>query len=503
MATSTAMAPDRPTRPHSKEAVYHPNFSPIDERQYHEAVLRIPFDQTEEEVEKGLIAVARELGLESFDAIHPQFTIARYTDSFPTPSSSRFDFDTLPTSSQGPHYPNPNNISSPPTVSSSNEIASSMHSAASLSTRPTSHGSSEGPYNASITSSQPRHSQYFYRPSLSSSRTWSGNRERRARFSHFKLSFGKFPNFRRRSGTAAQTPISPVCSESRSVTPGAENMRRQNSQSKSGNLTPLPDINQTTKDAGAIEQSLNCAELQELRIVQEDQRDRYLEFKAETLELLYIRYEEAKAQKRNQHQKIEQDLVDQHTQEANRLEEFQLNAELDLVEELKREKQTLEIRIHHMEGYLSISASSSRPQSLNDGVQDSPQIQHQRQVTQKDKDHLLQKYRERDRIDTLHMSKIKVLRDTQERKYLETMSKQERKVSQVAEEHKRAFQELVDRCEDETTVVNMWFLDREQHLRAKWLLEEAITRRRLEFSTGICYAPLPLISFLEEGWSGN
>ncbi|EQL36175.1 hypothetical protein BDFG_02414 [Blastomyces dermatitidis ATCC 26199] len=497
MAIATAMAPESLPLSFVENDIEPSSCPPVNQRQYHEVVLQIPPSQAEEDVEKELISIAQGIGLETSNAIHPQFDMSQLANHFPN-QSSHLNLESSPLTSTSSPHANNNNVSSPPTISSSNEIASSMYSATSISTRPTSHGSVvEQPSISPV--SRPGQ---CYRSSLSFVK--QGSRERRVRFSSFRLSFGKFPNFRRRSATAVSTPTSPVWSETRSITPGLDNLQFLDSQSKLGNQTPQsnnnPSFNHSNNvDKLATMKTLNCPKIQELRSAQKAQRDRFLAFKEEALETLYLRHEESKSLKRREYEKVERDIDDQNMQEANRLEELQLSAELDLVEELRRERQTLEMRILHMEGYLSNAPRNSESRLSNNDVDNHSYIhQPHRQVTQKDRDHLLEKYRERDRMDTLHISKIKVLRDTQERKYLETVSKQEKKASKVAQVHENAFQNLVSRCDNETAAANAWFLSRKQHLRMRWMLEEAIVRKRLEIDTGISYVPLPVISFSEE-----
>ncbi|KAK2751431.1 hypothetical protein FQN55_000705 [Onygenales sp. PD_40] len=495
MTIPPAMVSEVPLDALAGDVLDQHDFRPIDEAQYQEVVLQIPGGQTEEEVEKRLINEARQIGLESSDAIHPQFSIARYVDPFPTPSSSRFNPDTLPSTSTNPSFAHQKTTSSPPTISSSNELRSSMHSAASLSTRPTSHGSNDGSFKATIPSQAPR-SRYFHHSNISSSRNWPISRERRATLTQLKQAFGKFPHFRRRSNVSASiiVPSSPASPETRSTTPGADNRKSHDIQAHSGNMTPLPDNSTSNVDSEAIMKSFNCAQIQQLRSVHQAQRDRFLAFKTKTLESLCNRHNEVKARRKSEYEEIEKNINEQNIQEASRLEEIQLNAELDLVDDLQRERQRLEICIRHMEGYFNTPS----PFSPTDDAKASPQAQHQRQFTQKERNHLQQKYRERDQMDTLHASRIKVLRDIQERKYLEVMSKLEKNASETAQANGKSFQDLVGRCNDETTAVNMWFIDRQQHLLARWMLEEAIVRKNLETDTGISYAPLPLLSFLEQ-----
>ncbi|OAX79428.1 hypothetical protein ACJ72_06256 [Emergomyces africanus] len=499
MDVTTPITAEKPPPPNVKNSIRQYSCPSVNERQYHEIVLQNQPGQTEKDVELDLIRIAQGNGLDVSNAIHPQFDISRYADHFQNlPCHSELESSHLTASNS--RYIHNTSASSPPTVSSNNEIASSVYSATSVSTRPTSHGSGTERRSPPIPS-RPRHS---HRSSLSPSQTWSGSRERRVRFSNFKLSFGKFPNLRRFSAAAIQSPTSPDWSETRSITPGADNLQCQCPQSKFDTLTwpsnSSPSINNNNDDRNsAILQSFKCPQLQDLRSVQEAQRDRYLAFKEETLDSLFLRHEESKSLKRREHKKMERDINDQHTQEANRLEELQLNAELDLVEELRRERQILEMRIRHMEGYLNTPPRHSQTFLLNNDIERLSDIQQQhRQITQNEKDHLGEKYRERDRMDTLHMSKIKVLRDTQERKYQETISKQEKRASQTVAANENAFENLVSRCDEETAATKMWFLNRKQHLRARWMLEEAIVRKKLEIDTSISYVPLPVISFSEE-----
>ncbi|OJD15003.1 hypothetical protein ACJ73_09020 [Blastomyces percursus] len=497
MDIATAMTTESFPQSFVENGIEPSSYPPVDQHQYHEVVLQIPSGETEEDVEKELISIAQGIGLETSNAIHPQFDMSRFANHFPN-QSSHFNLESSPLTSTSCCYANNNNASSPPTISSSNEIAGSMYSTTSISTRPTSHGSVAEQSCISPVTTPGR----CHRSSLSSVK--QGSRERRVKFSSFRLSFGKFPNFRRRSAAAASSPTSPVWPETRSITPGLDHPQFLDSQSKLGNQTPQssnnPSLNRSNNvDKRTMMQTLNCPQLRELRSVQEAQRDRYLAFREETLETLYLRHEESKSSKRREHEKVEGEVNDQNMQEANRLEELQLSAELDLIEELRRERQTLEMRIRHMEGYLSNAPQNSQSRLPNNYIDNNSNIQQpHRQVTQKDRDHLFEKYRERDRMDTLHISKIKVLRDTQERKYLETVSKQEKKAGKVAQVNENAFQNFVSRCDNETAAANAWFLSRKQHLKVRWMLEEAIVRKRLEINTGISYAPLPVISFSEE-----
>src|SRR5690606_16524959 len=94
--------------------------------------------------------------------------------------------------------------------------------------------------------------------------------------------------------------------------------------------------------------------------------------------------------------------------DAVRLEERHLSAELSLLEDFEREKQSCHTRIRHMEAYCTTPTPPATPQSdRSQSVENLPV----RKITKQQKDRLSQGYYERESMDSLHESRIKVLRD--------------------------------------------------------------------------------------------
>lgn len=119
----------------------------------------------------------------------------------------------------------------------------------------------------------------------------------------------------------------------------------------------------------------------------------------------------------------------------------------------------------------------------------------QRQYTQQHRDRLQQKYHERDSIDTLHEAKIKVLRDKQVKQSEEAARKMEREAAEFAESNGQRYRELEEQCRDEEAATLEWFETRQKRLVARWALEEAVLRKKLELETSVVYGPLPALSF--------
>lgn len=124
-----------------------------------------------------------------------------------------------------------------------------------------------------------------------------------------------------------------------------------------------------------------------------------------------------------------------------------------------------------------------------------------RLYTLEERDRLRQKHHEWDSMDTLHKSKIKVLRDTQTKRYGDTTRKMEKEINELAEANSQLCHDVEKRCQDEVLATLAWLETRQKRLTTKWTLEEAILRKRLELETNLVYGPLPLIFFEETQYS--
>ena len=183
----------------------------------------------------------------------------------------------------------------------------------------------------------------------------------------------------------------------------------------------------------------------------------------------------------------------QNAERAARAEERQLSAELSLLEDFRREKLALQSGIHHMEAYFNTPTPTGT--SAEDSPNDSDSVLSQRQYTQQHRDRLQQKYHERNSIDTLHESKIKVLRDKQAKQSEEAARKMEREAADLAQSNGQRYRELEKLCRDEEAATMEWLEGKEKRLVARWTLEEAVLRKKLELESGVTYGPLPPLVF--------
>ena len=148
-----------------------------------------------------------------------------------------------------------------------------------------------------------------------------------------------------------------------------------------------------------------------------------------------------------------------------------------------------------MEAYFRTPTFNSRGHSG-----DSPKSEPgspRREYTLEERDRLRQKYHEWNSIDRLHESKIKVLRERQTKRYEEAVGKMEREAIELAESNRQLYEDAEKRCRDEEATTLTWLETREKRLAMKWMLEEAILRKKLELETNEVYGPLPPLSFDE------
>jgi hypothetical protein len=178
------------------------------------------------------------------------------------------------------------------------------------------------------------------------------------------------------------------------------------------------------------------------------------------------------------------------------MEERQLHAEMDQQKEFEREKRNSRTRIKHMEGYCSTprERSQSVPSMPNPSLEPD---KSSRTITPRQKQQLLQEYLEQDAMDRLHRSKLKVLRDRQERKLQEIFVRLEKELEDLISAHTESIVQLEGEYEQAEREILQTFTARKKKLKLRWNLEEAIIRSKLESQHGVPYGPLPPLSFTD------
>jgi hypothetical protein len=174
------------------------------------------------------------------------------------------------------------------------------------------------------------------------------------------------------------------------------------------------------------------------------------------------------------------------------MEERQLVVEMEQVREFERAKANSRTRIKYMEGYLS---NSSPPDSRSPSLSGSDLTPPSRSFTQQHKAQLAQEYHAYESMSQLHAAKIKVLRDRQEIRLQEAIARMDRELDCMTKKHATELIELQREHQQEEATILQALNAKKTKLRQKWVLEEAILRKKLEIQDGKPYGPLPPLSF--------
>lgn len=187
------------------------------------------------------------------------------------------------------------------------------------------------------------------------------------------------------------------------------------------------------------------------------------------------------------------------------MEERQLAFEVEQQREFERAKINSSTRIKHMEGYFrnaspppSPSMTTTAAQTSTESISEPDSSPPTRRITKQQKEQLEQQYHAHESMDALHEARIKVLRDRQELRLQEAMTRMERELDNMCEQHKKSVADLQAAQRNEESSLVQALDTKKAELCHRWFLEEAILRRQLETRNGQVYGPLPQISFSAE-----
>jgi hypothetical protein len=129
--------------------------------------------------------------------------------------------------------------------------------------------------------------------------------------------------------------------------------------------------------------------------------------------------------------------------------------------------------------------------------QSAESLQPARKISKQQKDRLAQGYYERESMESLQSSRIKVLRDKQERQYQNALRRMERELDQLSKRNEENRQNLEKECLSQYQMTLAAFEMKRKRMQWRWSLEQAIERKKLELKTGEPHGPLPEITLPE------
>lgn len=162
-----------------------------------------------------------------------------------------------------------------------------------------------------------------------------------------------------------------------------------------------------------------------------------------------------------------------------------------MVREHDYEKRATMVRLRHMEAYCRNPTPPPTPDTpITNGKAPEIQTLH-RKVTDKDYNSLAQVYRERDAMDSLHGSKINVLRGKQKKAVENFMLKKEREIEALEKQQAKEIEKLDQEAHNEESNLTLAFGVKRAQIETRWRLQALVERTKLENVEGLKYAAMP------------
>ncbi|OAP57504.1 hypothetical protein AYL99_08242 [Fonsecaea erecta] len=331
----------------------------------------------------------------------------------------------------------------------------------------------------------------------------------RKKYSPLKRGFQKMASFRKRRSGALTASSTLTSINSDADTNGSEDlsgdMRSPMSVKSSQSLwsQPLSMAKSSSESASfvdieALQRSMGCMELLNLRMAQLDEKSRFLEFQASLMAHLRSERDSLKAQWKTlqetaiaeQRAKIDRTVED--------LEARQLEEEMKMEKEHELEKRAIMLRLRHMEAYCQNPTPPSTPVDPASRHASTDSIFPERKVTDKDYHNLAQQYRERDIMDSLHASKINVLRGKQKRAVENLIRKKEKEMESLEREQKKDLAVIDREFSSQEADLRMVLAKKRARLESRWRTQALIERTKIEKATGLAHAPLPDVVAIQD-----
>lgn len=252
-------------------------------------------------------------------------------------------------------------------------------------------------------------------------------------------------------------------------------------------LPPSPEKEGSNLSLAALHRSHQTSQLKSLRATQLEEQGRFIRFEALQHHLLRLSQVTSKRELHARCISQQKSLQSCNDERLSSIEHRHLSAEVDLHEKLELEKKQCDTRLRHMQAYCYPTAAAA----------DMPE----RTVTSRDYQYLEQQRYIRAGIDQLHAARINVLREKQAKQLERISAKQEAEMATLVETQSEEIAELDKRLAEEESVLVTEFGERRTRLVKRWKLAEAIQRKRLEMEGFGDLRPLPDIEWGVWGWT--
>ncbi|CAF9928696.1 MAG: hypothetical protein GOMPHAMPRED_005210 [Gomphillus americanus] len=243
----------------------------------------------------------------------------------------------------------------------------------------------------------------------------------------------------------------------------------------------------------AQERSLRNSHLQKLRATQ-------IEEQANFMQEHYARQRKSKDEAKTKWQKAQdvfekrrEDTAAKHEAANMELEMRHLHAELELERLLTSQRKACETKLKYMEAYCRGIRSDGKPEGIDNHAE-----YPARKVTEEDYRKLVEQYHLRNGMETLHQSRINVLREQQAQQANRISVRQDAELEALSKRHEHESAKLKTEADHTTKELQQEYTNKKSRMIWRWQVKEAIERRRLELERGQVFGELPDILWPEE-----
>ncbi|KIW88703.1 uncharacterized protein Z519_10749 [Cladophialophora bantiana CBS 173.52] len=439
----------------------------IDEALYSASVLQLPSTSSEDELDDRLALEAQSLGISPLQVTSGIDRIASSVSTITIASDSV----------------NQSSIQSQSTTATS--CASSEHRPVTQSSRISDHAPSSSDVPSPASTSE------------------------RKKYSPLRRGFQKMAGFRKKrtGGLSASSTLTSISSDAETNDSEEISVDMQSplsvKSSKSSWSQPLSAAKSSCEsqpfvEMEALQRSMGCKELLNLRMAQLDEKARFLEFQASLMLQLKSERDSLKAHKKTTHGKVIAEQRSKMDRTVEDLEARQLEEEMKMEKEHELEKRAVMLRLRHMEAYCQNPTPPPTPVDQNSRHTSIDSSFPERKVTEKDYHNLAQQYRERDIMDSLRASKVNVLRGKQKRAVENLIRKKEKEMEVLEREQKKELAVIDRDYSSQEADLRLALAGKRARLECRWRTQALIERTKMEKATGLKYASLPDVIAIED-----
>jgi len=259
--------------------------------------------------------------------------------------------------------------------------------------------------------------------------------------------------------------------------------------------------------------TVRSRDLQRLASSRLSEQKRFLTFQKERMEVLRTKHARKWRELGRDFEIKRGNLIAEQGHRCERMEERQLEMEMEAMEAMEAERRSVDQSLRHMEGYVNgrgIYAQGIKGRGTSSAMTPgggslnlTPGSFPARTVTSQSLHRLQNQRHVSNQLPQLHAARLRVLRDTQVKRLARLQQEQASQLKHLDRQQKEVEDELMEvRRTDEAEMIYT-FGQRKDRMEWRWKVAEGIEKSRLESDRGVEFASLELVTWGIGAWKGH